>query len=171
MKETDATPPASTHTAPLPPQAPIPSPRHTLPSPSASSSSSFSDPLSNPNNYSEISSNQRYIRSNELISQDGNIKYSFKAFDTQNGTEIVWQKVILSSLSEDEQRKITESANYLRAVRNQHILVYLDIWLTEHEPKTLNLITSYLDTLKQFIGKIGSLRWRIIKKWCKQILQ
>lgn len=120
--------------------------------------------------YAEISSNQRYIRFPDLISQDGNIKFSFKAFDTKNGTEIVWQKIILSDLSDTEQRKILASANYLRAVRHQHILVYFDIWITD-KPQTLNLITSYLDTLKQFVNKIGSLRWRIIKKWCKQILQ
>jgi hypothetical protein len=143
----------------------IPSQNGHTPSPTSSSSSEPPPP-----NYSEISSNQRYIRFNELISQDGTIKYSFKAFDTKNGTEIVWQKIILSDLSEDEQRNITESANCLRAVRHQHILMYFDIWQTD-KPKTLNLITSYLDTLRQFVNKVGPLRWRIIKKWCKQILQ
>jgi hypothetical protein len=154
---------------PVPP--PLPTQNGRPSSPPSCASSLSSEPLpSPPNNYSEISSNQRYIRFNDLISQDGTIKYSFKAFDTKNGTEIVWQKIILSDLSEDEQRNITESANCLRAVRHQHILMYFDIWLTD-KPKTLNLITSYLDTLKQFVNKIGPLRWRIIKKWCKQILQ
>lgn len=143
-----------------------------IPSTLSPSHLTSSDPTIPPSHgtYAEISSNKRYIRFSDLISQDGNIKFSFKAFDTKNGTEIVWQKIILSDLSEMEQNKILESANYLRAVRHQHILVYFDIWMTD-KPKTLNLITSYLDTLKQFVNKIGSLRWRIIKKWCKQILQ
>ena len=98
--------------------------------------------------YAEISPNKRYIRFEELISQTGNIKFSFKAFDTRNGTEVVWQKICMSDLSETEQERISRSANYLKEVQNKHIMEYLAIWLTE-EPRTLNLITTYLDSLKQ----------------------
>jgi serine/threonine protein kinase len=98
--------------------------------------------------YVEISPNKRYIRFEELISQTGNIKFSYKAFDTRNGTEVIWQKICMSDLSESEQERISRSANYLKEVQHQHIMEYLSIWLTE-EPRTLNLITTYLDSLKQ----------------------
>ena len=98
--------------------------------------------------YSEISPNKRYIRFEELISQTGNIKFSFKAFDTRNGTEVVWQKINMSDLSESDQERISRSANYLKEVQHKHIMEYLAIWLIE-EPRTLNLITTYLDSLKQ----------------------
>ena len=39
------------------------------------------------------------------------------------------------------------------------------------ETRTLNIITTHLDTLQDFIGKVKTLRWRIIKKWAKQILR
>mmetsp|Transcript_149 Transcript_149/g.263 ORF Transcript_149/g.263 Transcript_149/m.263 type:complete len:1094 (+) Transcript_149:111-3392(+) len=120
--------------------------------------------------YSEISPNKRYIRFEELISQTGNIKFSFKAFDTRNGTEVVWQKINMSDLSESDQERISRSANYLKEVQHKHIMEYLAIWLIE-EPRTLNLITTYLDSLKQFIGKVKTLRWRIVKKWCRHILR
>lgn len=103
---------------------------------------------SNIEKFKEISSNKKYIRFDEILSSEGSIKYSFKAFDTNNGIEIVWQKIILSNLSPLVQQKISRSANYLKEVRHQNILEYLDIWLIE-TPLTLNLITRYLDSLKQ----------------------
>ena len=35
----------------------------------------------------------------------------------------------------------------------------------------MNIITTHLDTLEDFIGKVKTLRWRIVKKWAKQILR
>ena len=48
---------------------------------------------------------------------------------------------------------------------------YMSCWSNE-EQNSLNIITTYLDSLKEFsLKKCSRLRWRIVKKWCKQILR
>ena len=119
--------------------------------------------------YSEVSPNKRYIRFNERYSNTANIKASYRGFDTKNGIEVVWQKIYLSALGEAEQEPIMRSLIYLKDIQQKHIVEYLSIWMTE-EPRTVNLITTYLDPLEKFVAKVKTLRWRIIKKWCKQLL-
>ena len=119
--------------------------------------------------YSEISPNKRYIRFNERYSSTANVKASYRGFDTKNGIEVVWQKIYLSNLGETEQEPIMRSLNYLKDIQQKHIVEYLSLWMTE-EPRTVNLITTYLDPLEIFVAKVKTLRWRIVKKWCKQLL-
>ena len=57
----------------------------------------------------EISPNKRYIRFDENISMtvDG-VQYSYKAFDTKNGIEVVWHQINLNALRESEQSRVTQ---------------------------------------------------------------
>jgi len=136
---------------------------------SISDSSSSSSKKDKGKDYSEISPTKRYIRFNERLSNTANIKASYRGFDTKNGIEVVWQKIYLSDLGEAEQEPIMRSLNYVKDVHQVHIVDYLSVWVTE-APRTVNLITTYLDPLEKFIAKVKTLRWRIIKKWCKQLL-
>jgi Protein kinase domain len=58
----------------------------------------------------------------------------------------------------------------VKKIQNKYIIEYLACWFGK-ETRTLNIITTHLDTLEDFIGKVKTLRWRIIKKWAKQILR
>jgi WNK lysine deficient protein kinase len=58
----------------------------------------------------------------------------------------------------------------VKKIQNKYIIEYLACWFGK-ETRTLNIITTHLDTLQDFISKVKTLRWRIIKKWSKQILR
>jgi WNK lysine deficient protein kinase len=58
----------------------------------------------------------------------------------------------------------------VKKIQNKYIIEYLACWFGK-ETRTLNIITTHLDTLQDFISKVKTLRWRIIKKWGKQILR
>jgi len=121
--------------------------------------------------YKEISPNKRYVCFEELLSKTANsIQSSFKAFDTKNGIEVVWHTINLNALNESEQMGVTKCANVVKKIQNRYIIEYLSCWF-KAETRSLNVITTQLDTLKDFFGKVLTLRWRIVKKWCRQILR
>ena len=99
--------------------------------------------------YAEISPNDRYIRFEEIISQAGKVKATYKAFDTRNGIEVAWTKINLSDVSKPEQERMTRSANYLLEIQHKYIIEWLATWTLE-EPKTLNIITVKLESLKEY---------------------
>lgn len=123
-----------------------------------------------PSKVEEISPNERYVRFAEVISYTENIKVSYRAFDTRNGIEVAWHAIDLSGLGDEEQEEIARSANSLRGLESEYIAQYLSVWMDD-EPRRLIIITALLESLKEFIDKVRILRWRIVKKWCRQILR
>ena len=121
--------------------------------------------------YADISPNKRYLRWNEVILQSqSSVQSSYKAFDTKNGIEVVWHTINLNSLSETEQNRIVHCVNIVKKIQNKYVIEYQSSWFTT-ETRTLHIITSQLERLDEFIVKVKTLRWRIIKKWAKQILR
>lgn len=116
----------------------------------------------------DMSPNKRYIRWNELIA-NGSSQYSYKAFDTKNGIEVVWHTINLNEMEESEQSRVAACVNIVRRIQHKYIIEYQSSWFTERN-RTLNIITTFLEPLREFIGKVMTLRWRIVKKWAKQIL-
>jgi WNK lysine deficient protein kinase len=120
----------------------------------------------------EISPNKRYIRFGETLSRTthSNIQSSYKAFDTKNGIEVAWHIINLNSLNESEQSRVIHSVHTAKDIQNKYITEFLSHWF-DKTTHSLNIITSDLSTLKEFIDTVLiTLRWRIVKKWCKQIL-
>lgn len=115
-----------------------------------------------------LSPNKRYVRWNDVISKSGGV-CSFKGFDTKNGIEVVWHKIDLNSLDESEQSRVTDCVKTVKNMNSKNIVEYQGHWLGEE--KCLHLITARLETLRDFIGKVKTLRWRIVKKWARQILR
>ena len=63
-----------------------------------------------------------------------------------------------------------QCVNVVKKIQNKYISEYMSCWFGK-ETRTMNIITTHLDTLEDFIGKVKTLRWRIVKKWAKQILR
>ena len=122
-----------------------------------------------PSQVEEISPNKRYVRFAEVIRFTDDIKVSYRGFDTRNGIEVAWHAIDLGGLKEEEQEAVARSASSLRELDNEYIAQYLSVWMDD-EPRRLIIITTLLESLKEFIGKVRILRWRIVKKWCKQLL-
>lgn len=132
-------------------------------------------------NVADMSPGERYVRCNELISQDVNsFQVSYKAFDTRNGIEVVWHTIRLEKMQEADQIGVLASSNLIhklskekeKADKDKYIIDFLGVWHNEESSSsTVNIITSNFEHLDDFIGKVITLRWRIIKKWAKQILR
>ena len=124
---------------------------------------------------SDFSPNRRYLRWSEQISDSnsnnqGQVKLSYKAFDTKNGIEVVWHTIQLDLLDESQQIRVTQTVNIAKNIQNKNIIEYQSVWLN-HDTRIFNIITTRLVTLKEFVGKVVTLRWKIVKKWSKQILR
>lgn len=106
----------------------------------------------------EMSPNKRYIRFEEEVSSiSSTIQSSYKSFDTKNGVEIVWHKINLNSLEEAEQSRVTHCINTVKYIQSKYVIEYLDTWFSK-ETRTLNIITTHLETLKEFVSKVKTLR-------------
>lgn len=118
----------------------------------------------------EKSPNERYIRSNDIISETpGATLISYKAFDSNNGVEIAWHKINLASLEVSEQERLTYCIDVIKLLESEVLIRYLDIWYSD-DNTVINIITTNLELLSEFVSKVKTLRWRIVKKWCRQFL-
>ena len=107
----------------------------------------------------EISPNKRYIRfEGDSPPTSSSIQSSFKAFDTKNGIEIAWHKINLNSLEEFEQTRVAQCINIVKKIHSKYVIEYLDSWFSK-ESRTLNIITTQLETLREFISKVKTLRY------------
>jgi WNK lysine deficient protein kinase len=142
----------------------------------------------------------QYIRFGEVIRRSFNsLLTSYKAFDTTNGVEIAWHKISFEEMKEHEKTKFIHFIHNLNEIAQREYFVdNLSYWFSDStqtidtssipgllsnaeiddkhhrsKPSTIyfNIITSNLETIREFIGKVKTLRWKIVKKWCRQILQ
>jgi len=122
----------------------------------------------------EVSPNKRYLRFSEVLSTGmgaNNVQLSYRAFDTSMGIELAWHSIRFDALSEAEQRQAATIVNLVKTIDNNNIIQYRSCWYN-NETRTLNLITTHLDTLKEFVDKkVLTLRWKIVKKWSRQMLR
>jgi WNK lysine deficient protein kinase len=119
----------------------------------------------------DMSPNKRYIRWSEVVSQsESNERVSYKAFDTKNGMEVVWHTINLNAMEDAEQARVVQCLNMVKNIQHKYVLEYQASWFFEKN-RSLNIITTHLEPLVEFIEKVMTLKWRIIKKWTKQILQ
>ena len=136
----------------------------------------------------EMSPDKRYIRFDvETMSTFNHIQSSYKAFDTKNGIEVAWHKINLNSLEKSEQDRISQCVKVVKKIQSKYVIEYLGSW--NSKDNTLNIITTHLETLREFISKVKTLRldmlrilslllliiclcrWKIVKKWCRRILK
>ncbi|KAJ1413723.1 hypothetical protein B484DRAFT_401968 [Ochromonadaceae sp. CCMP2298] len=133
-------------------------------------SSHTEDTFQSPSGVVDISPNRRYVRSNDIIS--GTVDRplcSYKAFDTNNGVEIAWHKLSLRSFDPVERKLLARNIEIVRNIEIENIIRYLDLWYSDGG-ETINIITTNAESLKEFVSKVKTLRWRIVKKWCRQFL-
>ena len=117
-----------------------------------------------------MSPKQRYLCFEEKLGPGSSLHNSYKAFDTRNGIQVSWHAVNLETLSHDDYEKVTSIISYQKDTVHKNIIQFMSCWSNE-EQTTLNIITPFFDSLKEFLlRKCSRLRWRIVKKWCRQIL-
>jgi len=137
---------------------------------------------------------RRYVRFNEIIGK-GAYKMVYRAYDTKEGLLVAWNTITLSGLPKHEkvsyqwncsthatnsilicgfvqQVRIMHEVRLLEQLDNGNIISFFGSWVNREKEEVV-FITEILSSgsLKDFIRKVQVIRWKIIKRWCRQILK
>jgi WNK lysine deficient protein kinase len=118
----------------------------------------------------EVSPDGRYERFDERLGT-GAYKEVWLAYDTETGKEVAWNTVEIRKLPLSEKKRIKLETEILAELTHPHIINFYHVWenpSVEQICFTTEIMTS--GTLKQYIGRIKAIKLKVIKKWCRQIL-
>ncbi|KAG0215807.1 hypothetical protein BGX28_008117 [Mortierella sp. GBA30] len=118
----------------------------------------------------------RFQRLNEILGE-GAYKHVYRAFDQEEGVEVAWNQLRIDHLTKKEAQKILSEIEILESIRNEHIINFYASWSTKapNGGERIVFVTELMSsgTLKQYLKKTlkGSLKPKVLKSWCRQILQ
>jgi WNK lysine deficient protein kinase len=118
----------------------------------------------------ERSPEGRYIRYDKKLG-DGAYKAVWLAFDTERGTEVAWNLVDLRRLPGREKERIKSETEILRTIKHEHIINFYQVWEKPDKEQvifTTERVTS--GSLKQYINRFKPIKIKVVKRWCRQIL-
>lgn len=134
--------------------------------------SSEKQAMENRNKIINKSPKERYMCYNDVIGR-GTYKLVYRGYDTHTGIEVAWNLIHFDVLDENEQNLIIDEVKLLEKLssQNDYIIQFYNAWI-DKQCGDLVVITELAmsGTLKEYIRKITNLKLRVIKKWCKQIL-
>jgi serine/threonine protein kinase len=118
----------------------------------------------------EQSPDGRYLRFDEKLG-NGAFKEVYLSYDTETGKEVAWNTVELRRLPANEKRRIRSETEILAELQHPHIINFFNVWENKEKDQicfTTEIVTS--GTLKQYTNRVKSIKLKVIKKWCRQIL-
>jgi WNK lysine deficient protein kinase len=129
--------------------------------------------------FKEMDPSERYGRFDEELGR-GACKIVYKAFDTQEGREVAWNKVDLGkvsggigddSLENEEQDRILAEIRVLKALKHKNIMSFYKWWYNEKLGE-VNFISEMFasGTLRRYRKKHKHLGEDVLKQWGWQIL-
>ncbi|CAG9333752.1 unnamed protein product [Blepharisma stoltei] len=117
----------------------------------------------------ERSPKGRFIRDKEELGC-GAQKKVYKAYDLERGSEVAWNAVNLYAISEKRRKLLTEEITLIKMLDHPNILKCRGAWVASGQCIFItDLCTG--GSLKSYMKKIRSPRRRVIKNWCKGILE
>lgn len=119
----------------------------------------------------EKSPQGRFLRFDELLGI-GAQKRVYLALDTDTGKQVAWSSMMVSQLNEEATKRITEEIEILKMVENPHTvsMIYGFFNETSHEIVIINELLSG-GSLKSYMKEFDHPKLKVIKKWCKDILE
>ena len=113
---------------------------------------------------------ERYVCYNDIIGR-GSYKIVYRGYDTHTGMEVAWNLIHFDALTEVEKASIVSEVKLLENLssQNDYILQFHNVWIDNGDMVVITEL-AMSGTLKDYILKIGNVKLRVIKKWCKQIL-
>ena len=118
----------------------------------------------------ERSPGGRYVRFMEKLGS-GASKDVYRAYDTTEGIEVAWNVVNLAGVPKAERNRIVNEVRLLERLHHHNIISFHGSWVNR-ERQEVNFVTEILSsgTLKSFIDKVQVIRWKIAKRWARQVL-
>ena len=102
----------------------------------------------------------------------GAYKNVYVAYDTREGIEVAWNSMSIKDLPKMEKSRIINEVRLLANLDHKNIINFHGSWFNLETEKVV-FITEIVGSgsLKEFIQVKQIIRWRVIKRWCRQILQ
>lgn len=118
----------------------------------------------------EKSPQERYVRFGILLGC-GAYKTVYKAYDTDLGIDVAWNAIDIASLPSGEKSRIIQEVHLLQKLEHKNIINFYGSWFCKEKNQVV-FITEIMTsgTLKSYIKRVQFVKWKIIKRWCIQIL-
>mmetsp|Transcript_7031 Transcript_7031/g.9753 ORF Transcript_7031/g.9753 Transcript_7031/m.9753 type:complete len:1327 (+) Transcript_7031:109-4089(+) len=112
-----------------------------------------------------------YRRFDKLLGT-GAYKDVFLAYNTEDGIDVAWNTVKLARVPRSERERIEHETNVLRKISHKNIIKFFDVWRNDVK-KEVCFTTEIVQggSLKSFINRVYPVQLRVMKRWCKQILE
>ena len=120
----------------------------------------------------EKSPKGRFIRFNRRLGS-GAFKTVYLAFDNDTGREVAWNVVSVDRLSRHERRRLDEEIKTVSAMNNPRIIKFVSAWINKEKGEVV-FITERLTggSLRSYISRLDvPLKLKVIRNWCRQILE
>ena len=113
----------------------------------------------------------KYTRGERIGS--GAYKVVYRAISHEDGREVAWNELKIPTSAEKEYRKkILQEVELLQTLNHDNIIGIYDSWEDEKNKEVVfitELMTS--GTLKEYLARVGKVKLKTIKDWCRQILR
>lgn len=119
----------------------------------------------------ERSPRGRYIRFDVRLGT-GAYKSVYKAYDTDQGIDVAWNAIDIGVLPNTEKTRIIQEVQLLQKLEHKNIINFYGSWFSKEKNQVV-FITEIMTsgTLKSYIKRVQFIKWKIIKRWCVQILE
>lgn len=119
----------------------------------------------------EHSPRGRYIRFDIRLGT-GAYKTVYKAYDTDQGIDVAWNAIDIGVLPSTEKTRIIQEVQLLQKLEHKNIINFYGSWFSKEKNQVV-FITEIMTsgTLKSYIKRVQFVKWKIIKRWCIQILE
>ena len=119
----------------------------------------------------EYSANKRFSHKQKLIAE-GKYKKVYLGYDHDNGREVAWSSINLSSFSQENKERIIEDLQLFARIDHPSFLKVIKSW-HDNQKMELIIITELTScSLRQFVrNKLKSTRAKVMKVWIKDILK
>ncbi len=103
----------------------------------------------------------------------GSYKTVYLAFDNDTGREVAWNVISFAHLSRSERKRIDAEIQIAKSLDHPRILRFVSAWINKEKEEVV-FITERVSggSLRSYICRLdGPLKLKVIKNWCKQILE
>jgi WNK lysine deficient protein kinase len=119
----------------------------------------------------EASPQGRYLRFEEKLGS-GQYKDVYRAYDTQEGIEVAWNTVNIRMLPLEEKKRIMNEVRLLQTLNHMNLVQFHGSWLNKEQQQVIFVTEIVVNgSLKDFIAKVDLIRWKVVKRWARQILR
>ncbi|CAM9656328.1 unnamed protein product [Chrysoparadoxa australica] len=123
------------------------------------------------NKVEETSPQGRYHRYAERLGS-GQYKNVYRAYDTSEGIEVAWNTVNIKLLPGEEKKRILNEVRLLQNLEHRNLVQFHGSWVNREKEQVIFVTEIVVNgSLREFIRKVQLIRWRVVKRWAKQILR